>query len=341
MARRTGLTDQSISRIVGGLVARGLCEFGEPLPSAGKGPAALSVHLKADALYTVGISLMTDAVSVMLMNFAGEALRIDVIRPDDMSRPTVLEAVITWVSHCCNQLNLDRGRLLGAGVAITGYFIGEGSQVNPPRGLDDWALIDISELFGRALGLPIWVDNDGNAAAVGEQMNGAGRWANSFAYLYFAAGFGGGLIADGQPFRGAHGNAGEFASVLPADWVSPTLERLRSLMAEGGRRYASLTDMVEHFQLSAPGVEQWLHEAARAISLVVSAISAISDPDAIVLGGRLPKALGEQLIPRLVFQNPPRRMRPRPMPSIVCAEASGDASVTGAATLPLKALFFS
>jgi predicted NBD/HSP70 family sugar kinase len=340
LARRTGLTNQSISRIVGDLMARGLCEFGEPIPTAGKGPAALSVHLKAGAIHTVGISLMTDSVSLMITNFIGAALCIDVIRPDNMRSETVLEAVNTWIVDACSQLGLERGRLLGVGVAITGYFVGEASKVNPPPGLDDWALIDISELFGRALGLPVWVDNDGNAAAVGEQMNGVGRWANSFAYLYFAAGLGGGLIAEGHPFRGAHGNAGEFASILPNDWVSPTLERLRLLMAAGGQQHTSLTDMIEHFHLDAPGVEQWLCEAERSVSLIVSAISAVADPDAIVLGGRLPRSLAEQLIPRLSFQNPPRRARPRPVPQIVCAETPGDASVMGAATLPLKALFF-
>ncbi len=340
LARLTGLTNQSISRIVADLVSRGLCEFGPALPSAGKGPAALPVFLSPGAMHTVGVSLMTDAVSLALMNFVGEVLRLEVVRPRDMRRDTVLKAVKDWIDAACAELGLERGRILGVGVAVTGYFVGEESKFNPPAGLDDWALVDISDLFGRALGLPVWVDNDGNAAAVGEQMNGVGRWANSFAYLYFAAGFGGGMVAEGRPFRGSHGNAGEFASILPPDYMSPTLERLRSLMAEGGRRHESLVDMIEHFDPDSVGVAQWLDEAERSVSLVVSAISAIADPDAVVLGGRLPKALGLRLIPRLSFFNPPRRARPRPIPRIVCAEAASDASVTGAAVLPLKALFF-
>jgi predicted NBD/HSP70 family sugar kinase len=226
------------------------------------------------------------------------------------------------------------------GVAVTGYFVGELSFMNPPPGLDDWALVDISDLFGRTVGLPVWVDNDGNAAAVGEQMNGVGKWASSFAYIYFSAGFGGGMVADGQAFRGAHGNAGEFASLLPADYVSPTLQRLMGLMAEHGRPHASLTEMLENFDLEAPGIDQWLDEAEKSVSLVVSAISAITDPDAIVLGGRLPIPLAAALIPRLSFFNPARRARHRPIPKIVCTQAPGDASVMGAATLPLKALFF-
>jgi predicted NBD/HSP70 family sugar kinase len=340
LARLTGLTNQSISRIVADLVARGLCEFGPPLPSAGKGPAALPVYLTPGAIHAVGVSLMTDTIALALINFLGDVLRTDVLRPSDMRQETVLGEVNSWLTVACAEFGLERNQILGVGVAVTGYFVGEDSRVNPPPGLDDWALVDISEVFGRALRLPVWVENDGNAAAVGEQMNGVGRWAQSFAYLYFAAGFGGGLVAEGRPFRGGHGNAGEFASILPRDYVSPTLERLRDLMAQGGRPYASLAAMIEHFQPDAPGVDRWLDEAERSVSLVVSAISAIADPDAIVLGGRLPEALGRRLIPRLSFFNPPRRARTRPVPQIVCAEAPSDASVTGAAILPFKALFF-
>ena len=257
-----------------------------------------------------------------------------------MTREAVLVAVNEWLIGACDTLGLNRNLILGVGVAVTGYFVGEASQVNPPAGLDDWALVDIPELFGRSLGMPVWIENDGTAAALAEQMNGVGRWANSFAYLYFSAGFGGGMVSEGVSFRGAHGNAGEFASSLPPGYVSPTLERLRLLMAKGGLKYDSLSEMIDRFQIDAPGVDDWLDEAEASLGVVVSAISAIVDPDAIVLGGRLPEALGRKLIPRLSFFNPPRRGRPRPIPKIVCAEALGDASVVGAATLPLKALFF-
>jgi predicted NBD/HSP70 family sugar kinase len=340
LARATGLTNQSVSRIVADLIDRGLCTFGPALPSAGKGPAALPLYLTPNAIHTVGVSLMTDSVTLAIMNFVGDILLIEVIRPETMQRPAVLNAVNTWLTAACSRIGLDRSAILGMGVAVTGYFVGELSFMNPPPGLDDWALVDISDLFGRTVGLPVWVDNDGNAAAVGEQMNGVGKWASSFAYIYFSAGFGGGMVADGQAFRGAHGNAGEFASLLPADYVSPTLQRLMGLMAEHGRPHASLTEMLENFDLEAPGIDQWLDEAEKSVSLVVSAISAITDPDAIVLGGRLPIPLAAALIPRLSFFNPARRARHRPIPKIVCTQAPGDASVMGAATLPLKALFF-
>ncbi len=55
LARWTSITNQSISRITADLIARGLCEFGEAMPAASKGPAALSVHLAPSAVYTIGV----------------------------------------------------------------------------------------------------------------------------------------------------------------------------------------------------------------------------------------------------------------------------------------------
>lgn len=67
---------------------------------------------------------------------------------------------------------------------------------------------------------------------------------------------------------------------------------------------------------------------------------ALLDPHAIVFGGRLPKVLAERLIASLSIDNQPRRDRKRPEPRLVPAEAPGAATAIGAASLPLKELFF-
>ena len=72
------------------------------------------------------------------------------------------------------------------------------------------------------------------------------------------------------------------------------------------------------------------------LSLIVSAISAVFDPQAVVFGGRLPRDLALRLIPRLRIEDPPRRGQALPLP----APAMAAASAVGAATLPLKACYF-
>jgi predicted NBD/HSP70 family sugar kinase len=73
---------------------------------------------------------------------------------------------------------------------MTGFFIGNGSLMNPPAPLDYIALIDIDALLAQTNGYPVWLDNDGSVAAIGESLYGLGSRYGDFAYYYFGHGFG-------------------------------------------------------------------------------------------------------------------------------------------------------
>ncbi|MEH3160329.1 MAG: ROK family protein [Sphingomonas taxi] len=234
----------------------------------------------------------------------------------------------------------NRSRLVGIGVGVTGYFIGDGARLNPPSLLDPWALVPLDTILAEALGEKVWIDNDGNVAAIGEAMLGHGRVSRDFAYLYFSAGFGGGIISQGLPLRGRHGNAGEFASILPADWPQPNLEALRITFEEHGERFPDLHAMLSDFDPRHPAVNAWLDRCLPSLDLVASAISATIDPGSIVLGGRLPSSLAARIADCIRFTNPARRGYHRPSARIVASTIAGDATAIGAATLPLRAAFF-
>ena len=76
------------------------------------------------------------------------------------------------------------------------------------------------------------------------------------------------------------------------------------------------------------------------MSLIVSAITAVCDPEAIVFGGRLPADLARRLIAAVRIDNLPRRGQARPMPLLLPAEAPADDCAIGAATLPLQVRYF-
>jgi predicted NBD/HSP70 family sugar kinase len=235
----------------------------------------------------------------------------------------------------------DRARLFGLGIAISGFFIGEGAKVNPPDLLEDWALVDVEAILAERFRLPVWVDNDGNAAALAEAMFGLGRQYNSFAYMYFSTGFGGGIIQDGKVWRGRNGNAGEFAGTIPLEgFAHPNLENLRKLLVADGIDVPSVAELSAQFDPNWPAIEVWLEQVAPALNIAASAASAVIDPDAIVLGGVLPQSLGQKMIERIRFSSGPRRGLIRPVPEVLCAEVTEEAAAVGAAAAPLKAHFF-
>ncbi len=339
LARATGLTAQSITRLVDPLIDRGLLVEGSP-QIAGRGKPSAKLSLVADAAFAVGLSVMTDAVSLVLMDLSG-AIRARAAAPlvsIDFAQSSA--QIATLIDRVVTDAGLDPTKRIGIGVGVTGYFIGDGARLNPPAQLDSWALIPLDTMLAERLGGPVWVDNDGNVAVVGEAMLGAGRTTHDFAYLYFAAGFGGGVVAGGAPMRGSHGNAGEFASALPDGWPQPNLETLRLYLAAHGQPYDDLHAMLAGFDPGDPLIDGWLIECAPSFNLVASVISAALDPDLIVLGGRLPPALARRIIEHIRFTNPERRGHHRPLPRIEPSVIGPDAAAIGAAMLPLRAAFF-
>ena len=90
-----------------------------------------------------------------------------------------------------------------SGVVTRGRSIGPAAVYNTPSPLDDWALIALDRLFEERLDMPVWVENDGNAAAVGESLVGIGRIYDNFAYLFIDTLIGGASLPFKQHFFSA------------------------------------------------------------------------------------------------------------------------------------------
>ncbi|WP_369928946.1 ROK family protein [Xanthomonas sp. NCPPB 2632] len=340
LGRATGLTAQSIKRLVDELVERGMLCMGETI-SVGRGKPAVAITLDPAFAYSAGVSITTDSMSLCLIDFAGNVL----IRHDETLATTGRKALVKRIDTLLGRLVRRTGvpveRVFGVGVGTTGFFIGEGSRMNPPSALDDIALIELDVLLSEATGYPVWLDNDGSVAAIGESLYGVGRDYRDFAYYFFGHGFGGGMILDGRCYRGHHGNAGEFAGMLPAlGHERAALETLRTMLVEDGHDLPTVQALIDGYDPAWPAIERWLDRVAPGLSAVSSAVVAIADPAAIVLGGRAPADLAARLAARIVIDNVSRRGHGRPLPAVVLADAPHDPVALGAASLPFKECFF-
>lgn len=340
LSRGTGLTVQTAVRLIEGLQARGMVQMGSSIARAGRGKPGVAVSLNPGHGHTLGISIATDALSLALVDFSGAVLALS----DTALTDTTLYGVLTQLQAADAALlaRVDAaGPRLGIGVAVSGFFTGEDAFINPPEPLRALGQVALCPWLADAFAQPVWMDNDGSVAAAGEAMLGLGRNYRDFAYLYLGYGFGGGLVVDGQVMRGARGNAGEFAGMLPAQKLErATLELLRDVLAEDGVVLPDVRALLAAYDPSWPAIERWIARSAPGVSLIVSAITAVCDPEAIVFGGRLPRDLAQRLIAAVQIDNQPRRGQGRPLPTLLPAEAPANACAIGAATLPLKALYF-
>ncbi len=200
-------------------------------------------------------------------------------------------------------------RLLGIGVVMPGPFDIEGMSSVGPTTLPGWSGIDAAAVLSKACGEPVLVENDANAAAVGERLFGAGHAISNFAMIYFGAGIGLGMIRDGAPFRGAFGNAGEIGHIV----ITPggracacgqkgcletyaSLHTLREKLHAAGIKNTDF-DALEKLHLARnPVLMGWLQEAADHLAPMIAMIENILDPETIILGGMLPDAIIDDLI---------------------------------------------
>jgi predicted NBD/HSP70 family sugar kinase len=166
--------------------------------------------------------------------------------------------------------------------------------------------LDVVVAFLDALGVPVALENDGNCAALGEGRAGAAIGVADFAVIVIGTGIGSGIVAGGRLLRGAHGGAGEIAFMpLGSD---PWDERNRVLgayetavagPAVRARLAAALgagaaTTLPTGAGLAAIATEaaagdalagRLLDEEARYVALGIAAISAVADPELVVLSG--------------------------------------------------------
>ncbi len=344
LIRVSGLSGPAVFRATEDLTAKGYLLIGAPV-AAGRGQPSHTVQLNPDAAYALGISVMTDFAEAAIMDLTGRVRASANVTSPGMLRRDILANAASFLAEQ-QMTGLAPSALAGVGVALAAFFVDE-SLMNPAIELEDWALVDLHEPVEAAFGVPAIIENSANAAAVGESLLGVGRHTPTFAYLNFAAGFGGGIILDRRLWRGLSGNAGEFAAVLNAVGAFvPNLETLRECVAANGEPTAGIDDLVARVKLDWSGVPDWIEKAAVSVKLLTRIISETIDVGTVVVGGRLPQPLAARLaeaasINQGELDQMQRRARGRPAPLILPAEASARAAAVGAAALPLAARIFS
>ena len=348
LIKSSGLSGPAVFRTTEDLAAKGFINIG-PAIAAGRGQPSNEVRLNAFAAFSLGVSVTNDFAEVAMMDLTGRIIATQDITTPNMSLDLTLDAIEAFLQARVGMEYKD-SVFAGIGLAVAGFFIGEGEKLNPVVPLDDWALVELGPIFEARFNVPVYVENIASAAAVGESLVGIGHKFKSFGYVNFAFGFGGGIILDGKLWRGKSGNAGEIGAILnPIGAFFPSLESLRLEVNRHGGDINSIRQLL--IELEGPSdrfeeaVEVWIEKAATSIALLAYLINACVDVEALALGGRLPSILRERLARRAseaqeLYNPPVRRERSRPSIAIVPAQVSDRAAVVGGAALPLTKRIF-
>jgi glucokinase len=157
--------------------------------------------------YAIGIDLGGTQVRSALIDVDGKILKRAAESTRAKEGADVVIDQIVRLAACVSD-GLQQAELAGAGVSSPGPLdTTAGVALGIPT-IAGFAGYPMREEIGRRLSLPVALENDGIAAAIGEWTFGAGRGRDNLVYVTVSTGIGGGVIADGRVLRGRRGMAG-------------------------------------------------------------------------------------------------------------------------------------
>lgn len=345
IARASGLSIQAVSNIIADLLDDGLIvEQGRR--SAGRGQPPVQYALNAGGGFALGVEIRPDAVFAAVLDLCGTTLGSERRPLPATDRDTITRSIVALCDRVLASSGTPRGRVLGAGVVMPGPFgatgiTGSGSE------LLTWDDIAPDAWFSEALGLPVVVENDANAAAMAERIAGVAQGLETYAFLYFGSGLGLGSVHKGRLIAGAHGNAGEIGHIpVPAAGRTVPLESMVSRLSVqralhgAGVEVTSGEDITRLYDQRHPVLLSWLDAAIEPLSVAVTIVENLFDPQTVILGGAMPDAILDHLLASVrLSERSVSRRDGRAHPRLLRGASGRMTATLGAAALVLNQAF--
>lgn len=306
---------------------------------------------------TVGIDIGGTKIAGVLLGADDSVIREDRV-PTPATDP---EAIIEAVVHLVEDLRAGE-ELLAVGVAAAGFINASQSEVMYSPNLN-WRNEPLKAKLESRLGLPVFIENDANAAGWAEHRFGAAKGISNMMMITIGTGVGGAIVTDGRLFRGGFGIGAElghwrfvpngkpcgcgqrgcleqYASGTALlnnakDLVNSGVEKAKRLLELSGRAENLDGQMIfEAIQENDPAALELLEELGTNIGIAIASMVAILDPEVAVIGGGV-SLLGDRLlqpIRRAYLEHLPAKGF-RPEISIVAALLTNEAGAIGAADL--------
>jgi glucokinase-like ROK family protein len=364
LAEITGLNKTTVSSLVYELIQHQYVhEVG--FDTSGVGRPAMLLELNPAAGCILSAEIGVDFISVIRTSFSAEVTwrrRIDI---QDTSQPVMIERVLALLHEAVEEDSASGAALLGLTLGVPGLVDYQtGSLLFAPN--LGWHDVPFGEILSEAFDTLIVVDNEANLAALGEHYFGAAQGYDDALYISVGVGLGGGIIRNGQVFRGKSGLAGEFGHMtaqpdgLPCKCGSNgcwetlvsqnALFRLAREAIENGnssqlneRTNGDLSQLTVNMLIEAARegdrvALQALEQVGSQLGIGIASLINAFDPELVVFGGILSEA-AEFLLPVVEDEIKRRTLVRRTSPTeVVVAHHGNDACVMGGVATILQAI---
>jgi predicted NBD/HSP70 family sugar kinase len=299
IARMTGISSATVLKIMEHLKKMDIVYYDkkEPISSIGRKP--IPVRFNRNHACIIAICMEGMYTSIGIVNIMGDVILSKEIKVLDVERFIQTE-FYSYVDSIIDESAIDKDKLIGIGLALPAAIDPQNKKVVRAPLFHETrlaALNEIMEELSSRYSLPVFVENDVNAAAFGEYRYIYSEHTRDIIYISLGSGVGGGLILNGEIWRGQNASAGEFGYMVFERESSLPLKEFGWLESK-----VNINVLQELFQIDMrnsiqkPLGKRVARYLSRYISLAILNISAVLDIQTVVLGGILTKYMSNYLV---------------------------------------------
>jgi len=301
----TGLNKATVSSLVGELIEEKLAEeIGLGESSGGRKPILLLFNRLAG--YSVGVDLGVNYLLSVLADLQGNVIAHRHTPHRNESFEQVMTLLFAEIRQLMQKAPASPYHVVGIGVGVSGLVDLEGRLLFAPN--LGWRDVPLKEKLEQEFQLPVQVENEAHAGALGEKLYGAGAGGRQLVYISAGMGIGTGIIINNELYRGSGGLSGEMGHmVIEAGgklcrcgnrgcWELYASEK--TLLEEYCRRVTNAEDsatqaeptveqIVAEAEGGSPAARQSLGEIGEYLGIGISNIINTFNPETILIGNRL------------------------------------------------------
>lgn len=344
LARRTGLTAQSMSVIIRALEADGLLLRGEPRRGR-VGQPSIPMVLNPDGAFTIGLEIGRRRADLILMDFVGRQRKTLHTTYSHPQPDNILDFVKRGLNILVEVLPMaQRKKIVGMGAAMPFELWSWLEEIDAPTGeMEAWHDFDIKTELANLCPYPVLIQNDATSACGAELVFGRGAEIDDFVYFFIGSFIGGGIVLNHNVYPGRSGNAGALGTMpVIGDRGKPTqlLEQssiyvLENMLRERGIDPSPLWLTPDNWDGFGECLDLWIANTAAHLAMAIVSSCCVIDFGAAIIDGAFPSDVRERIVIETAIALNKYDLQGIKPPQILAGKVGSNARVIGGASLPL------
>lgn len=348
IARATGLSAQTVSRLIKALEVDGLILRGKPQKGQ-IGQPSMPLTLNPLGAVFLGMKVGRRSVEMIITDFMGTILDREKRIYDYPDFDDVLNFAGTASDALLGRLSEDlRSRVAGLGIAMPFFLWNWAQKIGVDSALmANWEHRDLHSEVAERLDMPVFLQNDATAACSAEMVFGKNAMPANALFFFVAFFIGGGLTLRNTLFTGTTGNAAGFGPLRVPDVNDEprtlidvaSLATLEKELLRQGCDTRSMWIDPDNWDFPPQILDHWVQECAHGIAHAIRSTQTILDLETVFVDGWMPRSLQADLTAKVQAEMLGIDMTGMHRPKIASGTLGADARVLGAASLPLSRRF--